>query len=259
MADVDVPNEEDPADESKDDTFEQVVLDVARLNVKLFCDRTGKPCVRLPDDPRTWPLRSDRFKAWFSYEVELQTKEVLKRSDLHNMLRILEGQAFATGVLDSDDNLLWQSLEDEPALLVTYEFMQDKLRVEYPTEILRGILTKLAQERHIDIQAKKWPAIARLLSVKLNRYKDLLQQAGITVSVEHRRDGSWTILERQNGDDGDAEPSPASQPNTPQMVAAQQRDAGEARDDKNQDTKRQIREMYGNTPTNVNSQGVKDE
>ena len=165
--------------------------------VALFCDRAVVPCIRLPDDSRTWQLRSDRVSAWLALIYEREKHEVLTRGEIAAVLRVLEGEADLHPSADSDEEQLWLRFEEEPLLQAVYEFMQDKDEAhEIKTSTLLAELNTIARGHDIDTFTHKWPKITRLLSAKLNRLEELLKQAGIKVVVEHRRDGSYTILSK---------------------------------------------------------------
>jgi hypothetical protein len=201
-------------------------------DVDLFCDRASIPCMRIPHDTtrRTWSLRSDRIQAWLALAFEEATGRILRKSELNDVLRVLEGLAFKNPVKDSDDEQLWRRIEEEPLLQAVCGFMEAKDRWEARTKELLDDLRKIANECQIDTFTKKWPTIERLLSAKLNRHKELLRQVGILVTIEHRRTGSWTILTKPPRDARDEETTPASQSNNPQTLVPQQRDAGDAGD-----------------------------
>ena len=177
--------------------------------VDLFCDRVVVPCVRLPDDPKTWQLRSDRVSAWLALIYERATKDVLNRSQIAAVLQVLQGEAHQHPSEESDEEQLWLRFEEEPLLQAVYDFMQEKERWEENTSRLLEELKKVASNRQIDTFTSKWPKITRLLSARLNRLKSLLEQAGIRVVVEHRREGSYAILSRiPLGDAGDGNDQP---------------------------------------------------
>jgi hypothetical protein len=212
------------------------VVEALRLvrshQITLFCDRAGIPCLRLGNVPAdTWSLRSERAHAWVTLCYETKTGKVLRKSEVHDVLRVLEGQAYQNPSENSDDEQLWRHFEEEPLLQAVYDFMEGKERWENPTESLLAELRKVAIARNIDTYTKKWPAIARLLSARLNRLHGLLAQAGISVRVEHRREGSWVILTKTPRDVGDGKSSPASQPASPHVTTFPEADAGDDGDD----------------------------
>ena len=236
---------------------------VLSRGVILFCDRAGVPCLKFPGDStrRTWPLRSDRVQAWIVWTFKTATNRILKKSEVMDTLRALEGQAYENRPEDSDDDQLWRRFEDEPALQATYDFMRGKPRWEGRTEDLFTEVRKVANERNINLYSTKWPTIPRLLSAKLNRYRDVLRQAGIAVEITHCRDGSHTTLENVACDAGDGNSTPASPPANSQTLAPTQRDAGDVGDAGNQgtdETPRRICELLGSSQHNAISGGSSD-
>ncbi len=227
---------------------------IIKQQLQYFIDRTGEPCLVIPEDKpeRAYPIQSRRAKAYLA-TLAWKSGHLIKKAELERVLRVLEGLAWEQSPRDATRDQIWNSLQDKPALQVLIEFMGSRAAHEALMHELLGQLREEAAKLKFDMYSKRWPKTAAHLSAQLRNEQNqaILEQCGVAVAIKRGRDGAKVFLKSVTPripDDADrpsASP-PASQDNSRPESNLPHRDAGDGEKKKLEDLIRRRIDQHPN-------------
>jgi hypothetical protein len=211
---ISVPDER-PRDER---TLELIMEEVKARRILLFENALGKAFIelRLEDWPcETLPLFDDRVGHWLTAFASEKRFGLLHRDELRRILTYLAGAAMRNPLNTIDDPTLLDLITSDPNVLVIYEFMYGRPRIETKMKGLWVMLRRFGQERGILVIGKRrFAGGAQVLSREIDRRLDIFRRLGLQIETK-RSNGSHIIISWM--DDSDDQSSaqastPKSQP-----------------------------------------------
>lgn len=193
------PTDSDPPNiGAKATDGESLLKLIIKQQLQYFIDRTGEPCLVIPEDKpeRAYPIQSRRAKAYIAALAWNSGNLMLTAAELKRVLRVLEGLAWEQCPRDATRDQIWNSLQDKPALQVLIEFMGSTAANEAGMQELLKNLRERAAELKFDMYSKQWPKTAAHLSAQLRNEQNqaILEQCGVAVDIKRNRDGAKVFL-----------------------------------------------------------------
>lgn len=199
---------------------------------ELFINVVGQPTIRLPDAPGrstrvTWPLRSERVKAWIAEFVWNRTGIVLADREIDRIVTVLVGKAWHDSRHEVE---LTEAMDADPLLEALLIFMHDHAVFDKSCTALKADLDQVARSAGLDTKDRLWPKAAPQLSRRIEDLKPLLQRASITAELGRRAGGTRFVRlanEKPSGGDAAGPPLPPSVDNSHHPTGFRRPDGGE--------------------------------
>lgn len=180
---------------------------------ELFINIVGQPTIVLPTSsdqplPKTWPLRSERIKAWVAEFVWGQSGIILAEREIDRIVTVLVGKAWHD---QRNDITVTEAMDQDPLLESLLILMQEHAVFDKSCTALKEELDRVARANGIDTKDRLWPKGAPQLSRRIEELKPLLKRAGVTAELGRRSGGMRFIklkCEKVSGGDV-AGPPPA--------------------------------------------------
>ncbi len=178
---------------------------------ELFINVVGQPTIGLPfsstpPNRDTWPLRSERVKAWIAEFVWERAGMVLAEREIDRIVTVLVGKAWHDPRHDSE---LADAMDTDPLLEAVVIFMHEHAVFDKSCTALKAELDQVARAAGLDIKDRLWPKAAPQLSRRIEELKPLLKRGDITAEIGRRSGGVRFIrLTKSKPNDGDAEGPP---------------------------------------------------
>jgi hypothetical protein len=173
----------------------------------LYINVVGQPTIRIPivsERPQrdTWPLHSNRVKAWIAELVWAQSGIVLAEREIERVVMVLVGKAWHD--LRNDVELT-EAMDEDPLLEALMIFMHEHAIFDKSSTTLKASLDQVARSSGLDTKDRLWPKAAPQLSRGIEELKPLLKRAGITAELGRRTGGTRFVrLMQEKPSGGDA-------------------------------------------------------
>jgi hypothetical protein len=198
---ISVPDER-PRDEK---TVALIMEELKSRKILLFEDALGKAFIelRLEDWPcETLPLFDDRVGHWLTAFASEKRLGLLHRDELRRILTYLAGAAMRNPLNTIDDPTLLDLIRSDPNVLVIYEFMYDKSRIETKMKPLWVMLRRFAQERDILVIGKRrFAGGAQVLSREIDSRLDIFRRLGLQIETKRSNGSRIAISWMDDSDD----------------------------------------------------------
>jgi hypothetical protein len=182
---------------------------------ELFINVVGQPTIGLPSSPerlqqKTWPLRSERVKAWIAEFIWHQSGIVLAEREIDRIVTVLVGKAWHDPRHDIE---LTDAMDQDPLLEALLILMHEHAIFDKTCTALHTALDQVAREAGLDTKDRLWPKGAPQLSRRIEELKPLLKRGQVT-AVLGRRSGGFRFvkLTRDPPSGGDAAGPPLPPP-----------------------------------------------
>lgn len=221
---------------------------------ELFINVVGQPTIRLPDvpgrsTPETWPLRSDRVKAWIAEFVWNRTGIVLADREIDRIVTVLVGKAWQDPRHDVE---LTEAMDADPLLEALLIFMHDHAVFDTSCTALKAALDDVALLASLDTKDRLWPKAAPQLSQRIENLKPLLKRASITAELGRRAGGKRFVRllhDKPSGGDAAGPPLPPSVDNSHHPTEFRRRDGGDV------DLRKQLFDLVRTPNEETNDEG----
>jgi hypothetical protein len=200
-----------PRDEK---TLELIMEEVKARRILLFEDALGKAFIelRLDDWPcDTLPLFDDRVGRWLTFFASEKRLGLLRGDELRRILTYLAGAAMKNPLNTIDDPTLLDLIRSDPNVVVIYEFMYGRSRIETKMLSFWVMLRRFGQERGIlAIGKRRFAGGAQVLSREIDRRLDIFRRLGLR--IERKRSNGAHIIISWMDDSDDQSSAQASTP-----------------------------------------------
>ena len=164
---------------------------ILAMKPKLFINLVGQPTIGLPTAseqplPKTWPLRSERVKAWVAEFVWDQSGIVLAEREIDRIVTVLVGKAWHD---QRNDIEVTEAMDQDPLLEALLIFARRQAVFDKTCTALGIDLESVAREAGLDTKDRHWPKGAPQLSRRIEELKPLLKRAGVTAELGRRSGG----------------------------------------------------------------------
>lgn len=218
------PLKPDPPGSDKDviTIVRQTALALERIlatRPELFINIVGQPTIRLPQvselsHSETWPLRSDRVKAWIAEFVWDQSGIVLAEREIDRIVTVLAGKAWRDPRIDTE---LTEAMDADPLLEALLIFMHEHAIYDKSCTALKAALDQVARSAGLDTKDRLWPKAAPQLSHRIEELRPLLKRGSIKAEFGRRSGGIRFVRltkEKPSGGDAAGPPLPPSVDNS---------------------------------------------
>lgn len=173
---------------------------------KLFINIVGHPTIVLPMSsdqslPKTWPLRSERIKAWIAEFVWGQSGVILAEREIDRIVTVLVGKAWHD---QRNDISVTEAMDQDPLFESLLILMQECAVFDKSCTALKVELDRVARANGLDTKDRLWPKAAPQLSRRIEELKPLLKRAGVTAELGRRSGGMRFVkltCEKSSGGD----------------------------------------------------------
>jgi hypothetical protein len=178
-------------------TVELIMEELKSRKILLFEDALGKAFIelRLENWPcEVLPLFADRVGHWLTAFASEKRLGLLSGGELRRIQTYLAGAAMKNPLSTIDDPSLLDLIKSDPNILIIYEFMYGRSRIETKMKSLWVMLKQFGQERGIlAIGNKRFAGGAQVLSREIDRRLDIFRRLGLQIETK-RSNGSHIII-----------------------------------------------------------------
>ena len=227
---------------------------ILAMKPKLFINLVGQPTIGLPTTseqplPKTWPLRSERVKAWVAEFVWDQSGIVLAEREIDRIVTVLVGKAWHD---QRNDIAVTEAMDQDPLLEALLIFVRRHAVFDKTCTALGIALESVAREAGLDTKDRHWPKGAPQLSRRIEELKPLLKRAGVTAELGRRAGGFRFVkltCDKSSGGDVAGPPHASSIDNSHHPREIHRHDDGDG------DSRKMLFDLLRNPKLETNDEG----